>query len=208
MDLTPEELPQRGYQPLEELPHDELVAFVRRALRHRTVATVAYWIANGLAVVALVLGVVLAIRDDGLSLGEAIARLGQGVALAFLLVPVHEGLHALAYRLVGAKQTSFDMNLRQFYFVALADRFVADTREFLVVALAPFVVVSAAVLAGVAAAPANWTLRLLGVLFTHTALCSGDFALVSYFQIHRRKGLVTFDDRAGKRTLFWQRVAP
>lgn len=202
MNLTPEQLPARGYELHEVLHHDALIPFVQRALRARTVATAAYWALNLGAGVA----VALALWNDPRPLGDALARLGLGVAAAFLLVPLHEGLHAWAYRGLGARQTSFDMNLRHFYFVAMADRFVASTREFVLVALAPFAVISALGLLALALVPPAWSSFVLGLLVTHTAFCSGDFALLSYFEQHRRRQLVTFDDRAGRQTTFWRRV--
>jgi hypothetical protein len=34
----------------------------------------------------------------------------------------------------------------------------------------------------------------VGTLLLHTAFCSGDFALLSYFEKHRARKVVTYDD--------------
>jgi len=60
------------------------------------------------------------------------------LAIAFALIPSHEYIHVLAYKSKGAKNTSCDANLKKFYFMAIAYRFVANKKEFQIVALAPF----------------------------------------------------------------------
>ena len=36
-------------------------------------------------------------------------------------------------------------------------------------------------------------LAAAGLLFLHTAFCAGDFALASFMNEHRKKGIVTYD---------------
>jgi hypothetical protein len=116
---------------------------------------------------------------------------------------LHEYIHALAYRWQGAPEVSYDVQWRKFIFMAVADQFVASRRAFQVVALAPFVVISTLLLGGLAVTP--WPGVVLGALLMHTACCSGDFGLLSYFDAHPEQEVVTYDDRAGKVSYFFAR---
>jgi hypothetical protein len=37
-------------------------------------------------------------------------------------------------------------------------------------------------------------LTILGILLCHTAMCSGDFALLCFFEFHSDKEVVTYDN--------------
>ncbi len=105
----------------------------------------------------------------------------------------------------GARNTSYNVNLKKFYFMALADKFVADRKEFSVVALAPFVTITAILIILFFVAGTNWQLTVIGVFLAHTAMCSGDFGLLSYFEFHRDKEVVTYDDVESRRSFFYAR---
>ena len=75
-------------------------------------------------------------------IGDGLTYLCYGFAIAFTLVPIHEYIHALAYKSQGAATTSFDANWKKFYFMAIADKFVASKKEFQIIALAPFITIN------------------------------------------------------------------
>jgi len=199
--MEPEQLEAEGYRLLDELPHGELIPFVQRAMRLPTLWARVYW---GCTVVGGV-GLLALIPLGPLPWGLALGRIGLGMGLAFLLVPLHELLHAWAYRWVGARQTSFDAVWRKFYFMALADRFVADARAFRVVALTPFVVITGVGLLASIWAPISWAYALWGLVYAHASFCSGDFALLSYFEAQRPLEVVTYDDVDRKISYFYGR---
>ena len=87
--------------------------------------------------------------------------------------------------------------------MALADKFVANRKEFTIVALAPFIVISVTLLILFFIVSNIWTLTIAGILLSHTAMCSGDFGLLSYFECHKNKQVVTYDDVANKITYFY-----
>jgi hypothetical protein len=87
--------------------------------------------------------------------------------------------------------------------MAIADKFVANKKEFRIVALAPFVVVSAIILILLLFSNQLWTFTLLGILLTHTAFSSGDFGLLSYFDFHKDKNVVTYDDKENGISFFY-----
>ncbi len=206
MKIRPEELTENGYVMLDKLEHKELVPFVRTYMRKRTKYSVFYYISNflvfGLVGYFFVKGYSLA----DYSIGSRFTYFSYGLAIALALLPLHEYIHVLAYKSQGATNTSYDANLKKFYFMALADKFVANKKEFEVVALAPFVVITTILTILLFLANTNWTLTVSSILFAHTAMCSGDFGLLSYFEFNKMKQTVTYDDVENKISYFYGRI--
>jgi hypothetical protein len=71
---------------------------------------------------------------------------------------------------------------------------VANKKEFQVIALAPFVLITSMLTLLLFLVKGNWILTIAGVLVAHTAMCSGDFGLLSYFEFQKEKAVVTYDD--------------
>lgn len=205
MKLQPEELEQEGYQLLDELSHQELLPFVRLYLRKKTIARTFYYFSNFLFAGLLVGSFWWEMYRNGSSFETLFAYVAYGIALTFTLLPLHEYIHVLAYRSQGAKNTSYDANLRKFYFMALAHRFVCSKKEFIRVALAPFAFITGALLLILLFVNNYWSLSVTAMVLTHTAMCSGDFALISYFQFHHDKTLVTYDDTEKKVSYFFSK---
>ncbi|MBK9290983.1 MAG: DUF3267 domain-containing protein [Bacteroidetes bacterium] len=205
MKIRPEELEEKGYIKLDELGHKELVPFVQTYIKKTTKYSVFYYISN-----IIIFGVVgyLFVQNYNLpdySFGERFAHFSYGLAIAFVLLPLHEYIHVLAYKSQGATKTSYDANLKKFYFMALADKFVANKKEFEVVALAPFVIITTILTIALFSVNANWTLTIASILLAHTAMCSGDFGLLSFFEFHKDKEPVTYDDVENKISYFYGR---
>lgn len=206
MKLQPAELAEHGYVLLDKLGHQELIPFVRTYLQKKTPISLFYTCSNIVMAAAIVLWFW---KNDGtgnFSVGDGITHLSYGLAIAFGLIPIHEFIHVLAYRSQGALNTSYDANWKKFYFMALADKFVANKKEFRVVALAPFVVISTVLIVLLFFVSQLWTFTVLGVLLTHTAFSSGDFGLLSYFDFHKDKEIVTYDDKENGISYFYGRT--
>lgn len=206
MNLKPANLPEEGYTLLDELNHSEIGSFIKEYLKKRTRSKHLFILING---VLLGLTGIYFIKDfnlPGFDLAERFSYLSYGITLAFTLVPLHEYIHVLAYKWQGAQNTSYAYNLKKFYFMALADRFVANRKEFQFVALAPFVVISSLLTFLFFLLNGPLSLTVLSTLWIHTAMCSGDFGLLSYFDYHKDKSLVTFDDVEKKISYFYAKV--
>lgn len=203
MQITPEQLHAAGYQVLEKLNHQELVPFVKKYLGIRTWSSNLYYAFNILVFAGAGYALISGWKAGSFSLEAGLTHLAYGLAIAFALLPVHEGIHGLAYRSQGAKKISYDANWKKFYFLAVADRFVASAREFRVVALAPFVVITTTCMVLLWPAQAEWKMTVWGVLLTHTAFCSGDFGWLSFFDHQRGMEVVTYDDRTNKLSFFY-----
>lgn len=203
MNIEPTDLTKNGYVELERLGHKDLVPFIRTYMKKWTRFAVIYYLAN-----LIVFGIAgyLFTKDfnsPNYHISDIFTHFCYGLAIAFVLLPLHEYIHVLAYKSQGAKKTSYDANIKKFYFMALADKFVANKKEFQVVALAPFAFITSVLIVMLFVVNGNWTVTIAGVLLTHTAMCSGDFGLLSYFDFHSDKYVVTYDDINNKTSYFF-----
>ncbi len=203
MEIRPEQLAEKGYVLLDNLEHKELVPFVRTYLKKKTPISLFYKFSNIIIAGIIIFWFWKCSQTAGFSLGAGFTHFSYGLAIAFTLIPIHEYIHVLAYKSQGADKTSYDANLKKFYFMAIADQFVANKKEFQIVALAPFVVISTTLLILLFFANQLWCFTILGILLTHTAFSSGDFGMLSYFHYHKNKDIVTYDDKASHMSYFY-----
>jgi len=203
MKLSPQELAGNGYALLDGLGHKELVPFIRTYMKKMTKCAVIYNLNN-----LIVFGIAGYYFVEGYNLpnynfGGRFTHFVYALAIAFVLLPLHEYIHVMAYKSQGAEKTSYDTNLKKFYFMALADNFVANKKEFEVVALAPFLVITTTLAILLFIVHSNWTLTIIGTLLAHTAMCPGDFGLFSYFEFNKEKEVVTYDDTEKQISYFY-----
>lgn len=124
------------------------------------------------------------------------------VALFVIILPLHELLHAVAYRMTGARDVRWDYSVRMLAVWVIAHHFVEGTRAFVFVALLPFVVLNALLLAG-AVVFEEATIFLLFVLLWHLHGASGDWALLNFCWIHRGSEVWTYDDAERGESYFY-----
>ncbi len=205
MNLKPGELVQSGYELIERLEHQDLIPFVKKYMGVKTFYSRFYFVAN-VAIATMIAVLIILVESDTLSTWDAITHVSYGFFFAFMLIPLHEYIHVLAYRSQGAEQTSYDVNWKKFYFMAIADQFVANKKEFTIVALAPFVTISVALLLVLFFTDINWSFTVLGTLLVHAAFCSGDFGLLSFFAFHKDREILTYDDKASGLSYFYAKA--
>lgn len=204
MNIVPESLENNGYTLIDKLDHKELVPFVQQYLFRMRFWPVFYLGINIilLATIGLMVGTGVSIRAD-FNTNEALGKAAMGFALAFLLIPLHEFIHAIAYRLCGAKEISYDADLKKLIFMAITHRFVVGAGEFRFVAIAPFAFIT---LLGFAVMPflqGYYIYTALGLIFTHATFCGGDFSILAYLDFHKDKEVVTWDDKVNKVSWFY-----
>ncbi len=203
MKIKPDELTKNGYVLLDKLGHKELVPFIRTYIKKRTKYSMFYYLSNFILFGLVGYFFVQGYNLPNYSFGDRFTHFSYGLAIALLLIPLHEYIHVLAYKSQGATNTSYDVNLKKFYFMALADKFVANKKEFEIAALAPFIVITTTLIILLFLANPNLKLTISAVLFAHTAMCSGDFGLLSYFEFHKHKEPVTYDDVENETSYFY-----
>jgi hypothetical protein len=124
-------------------------------------------------------------------------------AVPVLLIPVHEGLHLIPFRVSGARDIRYGVDLRQGIIYVTAHRFVADLRLFSIVAFTPFVVITAGIGAAIIFCTPWWQWILSLALFTHTTMCAGDTALIGFMRGFNHSNVYTWDDADRKEAYFY-----
>jgi hypothetical protein len=182
---------------LPALEHEQLVPAVNAYLKQHRGVLYACAFANLLSLAAAAYWIA---ADPGWDkrLYHSLAGLG---AAYFFLVPVHEAIHALAYRAFGATTTGLHYRWRTLSAYCTADRFAIRGDRFLVVCFAPFAILSAVLAAAAISFPVAAPL-LGGALVLHTGACSGDFGMAALALRYDPKSFWTWDSVAEARSYF------
>lgn len=218
MRPTVDELHDSGrYRLIESFRIDDMNQFILRELGTKPPAqqpgkrTWRDWLM--LLAIAVVGGVLGFFTATGLLKGvgkpSLVLLLGQfGAALLglFVLLPLHEFIHGLAFKRVGAPKVGYGYSVKSLIVYAYSQNFPTTLREVAFVAVMPFLVITSALLIGWLLLPAYkvfWVLLLL----IHTSACIGDFALIRYWYKNRPRTIYTYDDVEDQRmTYFFERV--
>ncbi|NBB19187.1 hypothetical protein GVN20_07460 [Runella sp. CRIBMP] len=141
----------------------------------------------------------------GWSIGKFIPKSEGGLdtfatqfGLAFLcffivLLPIHEAIHGLFFKLIGAQKVGFGWSMKSLIVYAYAQKFVMTLRENALVAAMPFVVITISLTVLWFIFP-QWQFFWGSALFLHTFACMGDFILIRYFYKNRTSRMYTYDD--------------
>ena len=203
MNLGPEELEKNGYVLLDEMNHADVKPFVKKYITKGGGFSSVYYLSVFVSISLLTFFCLKLHHSENYPVSRILFRVSLGILLTFALVPIHEMIHGIAYKLLGAKNTSYDVHLKKFYFLAIADKFVTSRREFKIIALAPFLIISSVLLIASFVSGDPWKITLFTTLLIHTIACSGDFALLSYFEFNKKKEVVTYDDKENKVSFFY-----
>jgi len=204
MKLEQRNIEAEGYTLLATLNHKELVPFLKPYLFKWNRYAVLYHIITFL--LCFVITIVLGYRVGRYGFNfDMVAHFLYGFGFALLVLPLHELLHGIAYKMVGAPKVSYGGDIKKFVFFAVADNFVVSYREFRFVALAPFVVITSIAIGMCFVLPISWAYTMLGVILVHSMFCGGDFGLLSFFREHRQQEVITYDDVANKVSYFYSK---
>jgi hypothetical protein len=127
--------------------------------------------------------------------------------LVFMLVvlPIHEGIHALVFRSFNANDVGFGFAPKAGMVYAYAQNFPITMRELIKVAIMPFAIITPLLVIGLYAFP-SYSSVFVFLIIIHTMACIGDFALVKYGYANKDKEIYTYDDiRNEKRTYYFER---
>ena len=191
-----------AYEKVLTLSYDDLAPFVISSLKSLTLPMMLVW------TVVIASAVISVFLWPGVRYSSENPRILQGLAMGLLLtplllVPVHELLHLIPFRLAGAKDIRVGADLRQGIIYVTAHRFVAGHRLFAAVALIPFVTVTGGIIAIMFFVSPWWQWVLTLALFTHTTMCAGDTALLGFLGQYGRRKVYTWDDADRKEAYFY-----
>ncbi len=196
---------QCKYRELLKIPYDELITFVLDYIRRKSGLMIFFW-----ATCLIFLGLALTVRINiagYFPIKNILFHSFLGfVVFPILSIPVHEGLHIIPYFLGGARSIRIGMDLKQYMFYVTAHRHVTSPAQFKFVALVPFLVTSLVLLYLVFTLPGLWKWSLSLFLFVHATMCAGDFAMLNFYFLNRRKKIYTWDDFDKKIAYFYEEI--
>jgi hypothetical protein len=206
MKLLPEDLPYMGYHVNARLQYNELIPFVQEGLKKKNVISFLHILVNVLVIAWAAFVAIYVVSRDFVSAWIMLVGLLGGMSITLILIPIHEILHGLAYKLMGAKDIRYAADWKRFYFMAIAHRFVANRTEFFGVAFLPFIVINTMLITLIALSNPHFWPLLSGTLVMHTAACSGDFGLASRFLEQGGREMLTWDDADNKESWFMSKT--
>lgn len=185
---------EETFKMILEIDHQNMVPFILHEFRNRNLLIHLFVIINLSLVTSGLIFALQQINQGTIGIVSLFLLWIIGaIAGSTIVVPVHEGLHGLAYYGLGAKKVSYGGNLKQFYFYAVADRFVLDEKGIWPLALTPCIVIGLACGFGILSLNVWWQCFFWGFLTMHTLNCLGDFGILSFFWAHRGKKIFTYD---------------
>jgi hypothetical protein len=204
MKITVSDLNDTGrFQLVDTIEHDNIHAWIRPFLFTIGAVTVLYWVLNCL----MLLFLAFVWTQASLSFIDFFSTLCLGMVGGWLiLLPLHENIHAIAYRWMGATDVRVHYKLRRVTAHCVANNQVLSSKQFAIVALAPFIVINTLLAILICFFPPGKLLLLLsGTLLAHLGACSGDVGFVQYLWRNRSRTLFTYDDATMPRTYFFAR---
>ena len=194
------------FREIRMLKHDELIPFIQEQYKNKTYVLQIYQWCNLLLVAIFLAWGTYVLMKTEYSFSTLLSWTGIGIAISFsIIIMIHEGIHGLAYKWAGAPEISYGGSFKKFYFYAAADQFVVNQRQFTIVALAPFIVVSTLSLLGLFFVTIPETFLLLGLLLMHTMMCGGDFGMIN-FLLNQEHPVYTYDDMEKKTSWFYEKI--
>lgn len=204
--ISAEDLVNSGkYELMDTLEYENLIPFLNIYSKAKTSLTYIFLVLSISVPAIMTFLIFINIENEEFEIYLSIGHVLMAFSILIVLIPIHEYIHSLAYKVLGAKETSFYANWKKFYFGAVADRFVISKNEFKIVAFAPFVIITAILISGLPFVDIYWKLTILCCLFIHIMTCSGDFSMFNYFIVHQKYEIFTFDDKASKITFFYRK---
>lgn len=191
-----------SYIKIEDLDHHEMVPFILNNLKNQNLITASFKHST-----MILIGIVLFVWIGRWDTSAFFIGLGAAILFTFTVgVLLHELLHLLVYKILGARKTKLKLLLDQAAVAAVADQFVVSEKEFYWLAFTPFVVLT---IAGLTALFMTTGWVLYGISFfliIHATACIGDFSLAGFMYEHRGGNIYTFDDVENDRSFFYKKT--
>jgi hypothetical protein len=195
------------YKKILEISHDELIVFVSDHIKPDNLPMRLFYLFN-LPVVAYIFFklyiIIFVFPLNWFYLLSVI--LVSFILFAIIVIPLHELLHSLAFKILGAKKVSIHAQWSRMLFYAIADKFVMNSREFIFLALTPFVIINMTLVFGILCLHGELKVMAVIFLFFHLTGCIGDFALLGYLYKNRHQNILNYDDKELEKSYFYEEV--
>ncbi len=193
------------FELIARLHHDDMAQFVLEELgKSNLVIRIFYGIHILGAAFAVIWGA-WQLWTDRIGWGCLLGNVFLGLFLgSSAIIPLHEILHGFGYLVAGARKIRFGGSWRKMYWYAVADEWVMQAVPYAVVALLPFLVITASGIIALFYVPLNYQWLILGVILMHGVNCAGDFAVVGFCWQHRGKPIFTYDQLSKRQSYFFK----
>ena len=202
-----EQLQNEGlYTQILELNFDDMIPFVLSTIRKKGLMSWLYAAVNVIGLSGIGIYSIWGFCTGWINWSGFIIQLILGIfAGSLIIIPFHELLHGLAYKILGAKKIQFGANLQQFFFYVTANRFPVNRKELYFLAMLPFITVNTVLLMVVIFWMPQYTILLGFLLFSHNLMCIGDFAMANYVS-NENEEVFTYDETEEKKSYFYKTV--
>lgn len=191
------------FRLIEKIYYGEMLNFVIGHLKRKSSLINIYWL---LCIVFLIVALIIRIRLSGSYTNIFLHSMLGLIILPLLSIPIHELLHIIPYYLSGARNIRMGMDLSQYMFYVTAHRYVAHARQFRIVALFPFIILTIVSAILIFLLPGTWKWSISLFMFVHATTCAGDFALLNFYFLNRDKKILTWDDADRKEAYFYEEL--
>ena len=206
--VTVKELWESGkFLHIKTLKYRDIISFVMENIKRNTFPAYAYFGYNLLNLVVLSVFVIYSTSSETYVFLDFVKFIIAGALIgSILVIPVHELIHGISYKLIGAPKIHFGADFRQMIFYVASDKFVLGRRAFYIVALSPFILINLITFLLMLSFSAQLTAGSLSFLLFHNTMCIGDFAMVSFFAGNKNKDLYTYDDHKEKTSYIFEKI--
>ena len=195
-----------AYLLVYKLGFQDMVPFVLQQIKRKGLYSWLYATANLAILVFILVYSITTLLDHNLGWKSLLIQLALGAfAGSILVIPVHELIHGLAYRILGAKKIIFGADLTQFIFFVTAKHYVVSGKEVHLLTLAPFVIINMLTICLTLWLFPQWTLFSGVFLLSHNIMCIGDFAISNF--VSKAKGRIyNYDEPENKMSYFFEEL--
>ena len=206
--LTPDDLndPAR-FELLAEIEHRQIKRFILEQINPSLRIVRIYSAYQVIMILTLIFLITKAVISYSRGLSGPVQQITYAVVFSFTaLVIIHELLHALAYRICGARRLKAGAVWKKFVFYVMADKEVIGFKAFRIVAYAPLVVVKlTCLLLGVLYWYTPYAYFFFSIMCIHSLFCAGDMAMLAFYRAHTGREIYSYDDPARGKSFFYAR---
>lgn len=199
MQLTPENLRRQNFTLIEKVEHAQLDSFLDKHTWNFPLIKYSYF----LALLILSVVTVRLIWNSHHHMPNPILFAGLGILIAFVLIPIHELIHYLMYKIFGADNVKIAPYLRLGYILTKADLFVVDKKSMLLIASAPFLIISTFGAILFCCLSGLWQIAISSAILFHASLCYADLRILDYF-MDRNVEIYMYDDVKARASFFYK----
>ncbi len=195
---------ERSYSQILELDFDDMIPFVLSNIKKKGLMSWLFIAVNLIGLFSIGVFSIWGIYIGWIPWSGFLIQLFLGIlAGSIIVIPFHELLHGLAYKILGAKKIKFGANLQQFFFFVSTDRFPVNRKELYFLALLPFGALNLVLLMVALFWLPQYSILFGFLLLSHNLMCIGDFAITNYV-MNEKEEVFSYDEPENKKSYFYK----